>query len=106
MSILRKSQNDRSLQNMLQKARGSLAAVWNRLNPLWGSSLTSLANVAFAADTNAVADAVLSEAISRTQNLMVSMSAGCSGGRSGVPPVNWGALQTRGNSAVNAFNAA
>lgn len=37
---------------------------------------------------------------------MVSMSAGCSGGRSGVPPVNWGSLQASGNSAVNAFNAA
>jgi hypothetical protein len=68
--------------------------------------LIPLANVALAADTSAVADTVLSEAISRTQNLMVSMSAGCSGGRSGVPPVNWGGLQASGNSAVNAFNAA
>ena len=65
-----------------------------------------LAEAALAADPNAVADNVLSEAISRTQNLMVSMSAGCSGGRSGVPPANWGGLQASGNSAVNAFNAA
>lgn len=68
--------------------------------------LIPLANVALAADTNAVADTVLTDAISRTQNLMSSISAGCSGGRSGVPPLNWGGLQASGYSAVNAFNAA
>jgi hypothetical protein len=37
---------------------------------------------------------------------MVSMSQGCSGGAHGVPPLNWGALQVHGNTAVNAFSGA
>ena len=42
--------------------------------------LTPLSNVAFAADTNTAADKVLGDAISQTQDMMVSMSQGCSGG--------------------------
>jgi uncharacterized protein YukE len=49
---------------------------------------------------------VLSVIISQIQNLMVSMSQGCSGGASGVPPVNWQAKQQPGNAAVNALNEA
>jgi hypothetical protein len=48
---------------------------------------------------------VLNNAISQTQDLMVSMSQGCSGGPNGVLPVNWTQLQAHGNSAVNALNA-
>jgi len=51
-------------------------------------------------------DTVLSDAISQTQNMIVAVSHGCSGGPNGVPPVNWGALQVHGNTAVNAFSAA
>lgn len=65
-----------------------------------------ITTVAFPADLNAAADSVLGDVISQTQSLMVSMSQGCSGGASGVPPVNWGGLQSHGNSAVNALNAA
>jgi hypothetical protein len=66
------------------------------------------ANVALAADPTivAVANSMLGEAITQIQSLMQSMSAGCSGGASGVPPVNWGALQGQGNAAVNAFQNA
>jgi|SRR5580700_6520859 hypothetical protein len=67
--------------------------------------LTPLANVAFA-DANSAADSVLADSISQIQNLMVSMSLGCSGGPHGVPPVNWTALQSHGNNAVNALTAA
>jgi hypothetical protein len=67
--------------------------------------LSPLANVAFAADIKVAIENVLNDAISQTQNMMVSMSQGCSGGAHGVPPVNWGSLQTHGNSAVNALNA-
>jgi hypothetical protein len=49
---------------------------------------------------------VLVAATTQTQNLIVSMSEGCSGGPHGVPPVNWGALQAHGNKAVNALNDA
>ncbi|MDJ0448817.1 patatin-like phospholipase family protein [Methylocystis sp. JR02] len=49
---------------------------------------------------------VLSGTISRIQNLMVSLSQGCSGGPHGVPPVNWTDLQPHGNAAVNALTAA
>jgi hypothetical protein len=68
--------------------------------------LTSLANIASAADPKTVVDGILGEAIPAIQNQMVSMSGGCSGGASGVPPVNWGALQVHGNTAVNAFSGA
>lgn len=60
-----------------------------------------------AAKAAAIAQAeVLTNAITLTQNLMVSMSQGCSGGPHGVPPVNWTNLQARGNNAVNALNSA
>jgi predicted acylesterase/phospholipase RssA len=49
---------------------------------------------------------VLSGIIYQIQNLMVSMSQGCSGGASGVPPLNWQARQQPGNAAVNALNEA
>ncbi len=49
---------------------------------------------------------VLSGAISQIQNLMVSLSQGCSGGPHGVPPVNWTNLQPHGNAAVNALATA
>jgi hypothetical protein len=68
--------------------------------------LTAFANFGFAADPKAVVDAILGDAIPRIQNTMVSMSQGCSGGSSGVPPTNWGPLQVHGNAAVNAFSAA
>jgi hypothetical protein len=68
--------------------------------------LTPLANVAFAADPIVVADQILSQSIPQLQDIVVSMSQGCSGGANGVPPVSWGALQPHGNAAVNAFSAA
>lgn len=71
-----------------------------------GILLTALANVAPAADPKTVADGILGEAIPAIQSQMVSMSGGCSGGRSGVPPLNWGSLQVHGNAAVNAFSGA
>jgi predicted acylesterase/phospholipase RssA len=49
---------------------------------------------------------ILAGAISQVQNLMLSMSQGCSGGAHGVPPLNWTNLQARGNQAVNALNNA
>ena len=67
--------------------------------------LIPLADVAFAADIKIAVENVLNDAISQTQNMMGSMSQGCSGGAHGVPPVNWGSLQAHGNSAVNALNA-
>jgi hypothetical protein len=67
--------------------------------------LTALANVAVAADTKIAIENVLNDAISQTQNMIVSMSQGCSGGASGVPPFNWGSLQKHGYSAVDALNA-
>ena len=66
--------------------------------------LAPLANIACAADTNTVIETVLGDAITQTQNLVLSMSQGCSGGANGVPPVSWGNLQPHGNSAVNALN--
>jgi hypothetical protein len=66
--------------------------------------LAPLANVAFADETKVVIENVLNDAISQTQNMVVSMSQGCSGGAHGVPPVNWGSLQTNGNLAINALN--
>jgi hypothetical protein len=65
-----------------------------------------ITTVAFPADPNTAADSVLGDAISQTRSLMQSMSQGCSGGASGVPPVNWGALQPQGNAALNAFQNA
>jgi hypothetical protein len=53
-----------------------------------------------------VIDQILGEAIPQLQNIMVSMSRGCSGGSNGMPPVSWGSLQTHGYSAANAFSAA
>jgi hypothetical protein len=67
--------------------------------------LTSLGNVA-AQDANSGAQSVLNQATSQIQNMVISMSEGCSGGAHGVPPVNWAQLQPRGNSAVNARTAA
>jgi len=67
--------------------------------------LTSLGNVA-AQDANSGAQTVLSQATSQIQNMVMSMSEGCSGGPHGVPPVNWAQLQPHGNSAVNALTAA
>jgi len=58
------------------------------------------------ADINTVADSVVSDAITRIQNLMVSMSQCCSGGSNGLPPQGWPNLQAHGNSAVNALNSA
>ena len=68
--------------------------------------LTSLANVASAADPKAVVDMLLADGIPALQNTMASMSQGCSGGAHGVPPLNWGTLQGHGNNAVNALSAA
>ena len=68
--------------------------------------LTSLANVASAADPKAIVDMLLADGIPALQNTMASMSQGCSGGANGVPPFNWGTLQGHGNNAVNALSAA
>ena len=67
--------------------------------------LTSLGNVA-AQDANSGAQTVLIQATSQIQNMVISMSQGCSGGAHGVPPVNWAQLQPHGYSAVNALAAA
>lgn len=66
--------------------------------------LAPVANIASAADPKTLVDQILGEAIPAIQNQMVSMSEGCSGGGHGVPPVNWGALQVHGYTAVNAFS--
>jgi hypothetical protein len=62
-------------------------------------------NVA-AQDANSAAKTVLSNARSQIQNMVISMSEGCSGGPHGVPPVSWAQLQPHANSAVNALDAA
>ena len=67
--------------------------------------LTPLGKVV-AQNANSGAQAVLSQATSQIQNMIISMSGGCSGGAHGVPPVNWAQLQPHGNSAVNALTAA
>jgi hypothetical protein len=67
--------------------------------------LTSLANVAFA-DTNSVAQNLLSQATSQVQSMIASMSGGCSGGAHGMPPVNWPRLRPHGDSAVKALTDA
>jgi hypothetical protein len=58
-----------------------------------------VANVASAADPKVVVDEILGEAIPQLQDLLVSMSEGCSSGGHGVPPVNWGALQPHANDS-------
>jgi hypothetical protein len=68
--------------------------------------LASVANVASAADPAVIADGILGDAIPALQNIIVSMSQGCSGGSNGEPPVGWGSLQVHGNVAINAFSAA
>jgi hypothetical protein len=67
--------------------------------------LAPLGNVA-AADTNSAVQTLLSQATSQIQNMVISMSQGCSGGAHGVSPVNWQQLQPHGDSAVNALTAA
>jgi hypothetical protein len=67
--------------------------------------LAPLGNVA-AQDVNSGAQIVLTQATSEVQNMVISMSQGCSGGAHGVPPVNWGQLEPHGNSAVNALTNA
>jgi hypothetical protein len=67
--------------------------------------LAPLAKSAFA-DTNSVAQTLLSQATSQIQNMIISMSEGCSRGAHGVPPVNWAQLQPHADSAVNALTAA
>jgi hypothetical protein len=67
--------------------------------------LTALGNVA-AQDANSGAQTVLRQARSQIQNMVISMSEGCSGGAHGVPPVSWAQLQPHANSAVNALDAA
>jgi hypothetical protein len=64
--------------------------------------LTPLGNVA-AQDANSVAQTVLSQATTQIQDMVKSMSQGCSGGSNGVPPVSWGQLQAHSNTAVNAL---
>ncbi|MGY3690551.1 putative acylesterase/phospholipase RssA/type II secretory pathway pseudopilin PulG [Bradyrhizobium sp. USDA 3240] len=49
---------------------------------------------------------LISGAISQIQNVVASMSRGCPGGAYGMPPANWGNLQSHGNKAVAALNAA
>jgi hypothetical protein len=71
---------------------------------LGGLFLMPLANVTFAADEKKVIDKYLNDAITLTQNLVVSASEGCSGGSHGVPPVSWGNLQPHANAAQNALN--
>src|SRR5262249_8338392 len=70
-----------------------------------GLLFLTLATLAFA-DPNSVAQALLSQATSQIQNMIISMSMGCSGGASAVPPVNCANLQPHGNAAVNALTAA
>jgi hypothetical protein len=70
-----------------------------------GLLFSTLATFAFG-DPNSVAQDLLSQATSQIQNMIISMSMGCSGGSSGVPPVNWAKLQPHGNAAVNALTAA
>jgi hypothetical protein len=67
--------------------------------------LAPLGNVA-AQDANSDAQTVLKQARSQIQNMVISMSQGCSGGARGVPPVSWAQLQPHANSAVNALDAA
>lgn len=59
-----------------------------------------------AQNANRPAQTVVSNAKSQIQDMVISMSQGCSGGAHGVPPLNWAALQPHANSAVNALDAA
>lgn len=68
--------------------------------------LTPLANVAFAVEAKDEVIKILGEAIPQLQNTMASMSQGCPGGGSGIPPLNWQARQAPGNSAVKTFGDA
>jgi hypothetical protein len=67
--------------------------------------LAPLGNVA-AQDSTSGARSVLTQAMSQIQDMVISMSEGCSGGAHGLPPVNWKQLQPRSNAAVNALAAA
>jgi hypothetical protein len=49
---------------------------------------------------------ILDEAIPELSRQIESMSQGCGGGRSGVPPLNWGGRQAPGHSAIQALGAA
>lgn len=68
--------------------------------------LTPLANVAFAVEAKDEVIKILGEAIPQLQNTMASISQGCSGGGSGVPPLNWQGRQAPGNSAVSTLSDA
>jgi hypothetical protein len=68
--------------------------------------LTPVANVVFAAEAKVVMEQILGEAIPYIQNMMVSVSQGCSGGPNGRPPEGWPARQAHGNAAVVAFSDA
>jgi hypothetical protein len=71
-----------------------------------GLFLIPFTNVAFADGAKDVVLQILGEAIPQLQNQMASMSQGCSGGPSGVPPLNWSSRQAPGNSAVNTLSNA
>src|ERR1700682_2794148 len=73
---------------------------------LCGILLTSLANVAVAAETEDVVLQILGEAIPQLLNTMASISQGCSGLPGGEPPLNWQGRQTPGNSAVKTLGDA
>src|ERR1700758_3867921 len=63
--------------------------------------LTPPAISAARADVNSVIDSVLNNAIFQTQDMMGSMSKGCSSGGSGDAPQNWDELRKTGDSVVN-----
>jgi hypothetical protein len=65
--------------------------------------LISLPNFAFAAEMSVVISNVLDDAISQIQTMVNSMREGCSGGARGLPPVNWGGLQKKGDEALLAL---
>jgi hypothetical protein len=58
------------------------------------------------ADAKEVIKGILDQAIPQLQTTMASISQGCSGGSSGVPPENWAARQVPGNAAVEEFSRA
>jgi hypothetical protein len=62
--------------------------------------LAPLANVALAVDAKDEIIKILDETIPQLQSTMASLSVGCSGGSSGVPPLNWSSRQAPGNAAV------
>ena len=59
-----------------------------------------------AGDPTSFAQTLLNKSRSQIQDMVISMSQGCSGGAHGVPPVSWAQLQPHGNSAVNALATA